>query len=65
MRNVRSASFRAAHDRLVKDGLIFDHTRKEGVIPLAADEKAGTVECVVIAPNRPAAHDQQHRLLKS
>jgi hypothetical protein len=65
VRNVRSASFRAAHDRLVKDGLIFDHTRKEGVIPLAADEKAGTVECVVIAPNRPAAHDQQHRLLKS
>ncbi|MDA9406030.1 peptide ligase PGM1-related protein [Bradyrhizobium sp. CCBAU 45384] len=63
VRNVPSPSFRAAHDRFVKDGLIYDRTRKEGVIPLAADEEAGTVECVVIAPNRPAAHDQQHRLL--
>ncbi|MDA9444381.1 hypothetical protein XH98_35890 [Bradyrhizobium sp. CCBAU 51745] len=64
VRNVRSPSFQAAHDRFVKDGLIYDRTRKEGVIPLAADEEAGTVECVVIAPNRPAAHDQQHRLLR-
>ncbi|WP_245327103.1 peptide ligase PGM1-related protein [Bradyrhizobium sacchari] len=65
VRNVPSPSFQAAHDRLVKGGFLFDRTRKEGVIPLAADEKAGTVECVVIAPDRPTAHDKQHRLLRS
>ncbi|SFJ86020.1 peptide ligase PGM1-related protein [Bradyrhizobium sp. Gha] len=65
VRNVRSPSFEAAHARFIKDGLLFDRTRKKGVIPLAADEEAGTVECVVIAPDRPAAHDQQHRLLGS
>ncbi|MGX1168911.1 hypothetical protein AB7M16_005177 [Bradyrhizobium sp. USDA 372] len=65
VRNVRSPSFQAAHDRFFKEGLLFDRTRKAGVIPLAADEEAGTVECVVIAPDRTAAHDQQHRLLSS
>ncbi|MEY9463457.1 hypothetical protein ABH973_003870 [Bradyrhizobium ottawaense] len=65
VRNVRSPSFQAAHDRFFKEGLLFDRTRKTGVIPLAADEKAGMVECVVIAADRAAAHDQQYRLLRS
>ncbi|WP_439402746.1 peptide ligase PGM1-related protein [Bradyrhizobium sp. DASA03068] len=65
VRNVRSPSFQAAHDRFFKEGLLFDRKRKAGVIPLAADKQAGTVECVVIAPDRAAAHDQQHRLLRS
>ncbi|MBB4380306.1 peptide ligase PGM1-related protein [Bradyrhizobium sp. SBR1B] len=65
VRDVRSASFQAALDRFVKEGLLFDRTRKEGVIPLAADEDAGTVECVVIASDRSAARDHQHKLLTS
>ncbi|MCC8941678.1 hypothetical protein H8A97_36975 [Bradyrhizobium sp. Arg62] len=64
VRNVRSRSFQTAHDRFAKNGFLFDGTRKEGVIPLAADEEAGTVECLVIARDRPAARDLQHRLLR-
>ncbi|WGR73203.1 MULTISPECIES: peptide ligase PGM1-related protein [unclassified Bradyrhizobium] len=63
-RNVRSRSLQTAHDRFVKEGFLFDRTRKEGVIPLAADEEAGTVECLVIARDRPAARDLQDRLLR-
>ncbi|MGY4319631.1 preATP grasp domain-containing protein [Bradyrhizobium sp. JR3.5] len=63
VRNVRSSSLQIAHDRFAKDGFLFDRTRKEGVIPLAADQEAGTVECVVIARDRPASRDLQHRLL--
>ncbi|SFQ34953.1 hypothetical protein SAMN05216330_13010 [Bradyrhizobium sp. Ghvi] len=64
VRNVRSKCLQTAHDRFVKEGFLFDRTRKEGVIPLAADEEAGTVECLVIARDRPAARDLQHRLLR-
>ncbi|WP_342723670.1 peptide ligase PGM1-related protein [Bradyrhizobium sp. B097] len=63
VRNVRSSSVQTAHDRFVEDGFLFDGTRKEGVIPLAADQEAGTVECLVIARDRPAARNLQHRLL--
>lgn len=63
VRNVRSSSLQTAHDRFVKDRFLFDGTRKEGVIPLAADQEAGTVECLVIARDRPAARNLQHRLL--
>ncbi|MDA9476827.1 hypothetical protein XI03_20470 [Bradyrhizobium sp. CCBAU 65884] len=64
VRDVRSRSVQTAHDRFRKEGFLFDRTRKEGVIPLAADEAAGTVECLVIARDRPAARDLQHRLLR-
>ncbi|QOG21012.1 peptide ligase PGM1-related protein [Bradyrhizobium sp. SEMIA] len=64
VRNVRSGSLQIAHDRLVKEGFLFDRTRKEGVIPLAADPEAGTVECLVIARDRAAARDLQYHLLR-
>ncbi|WP_246510522.1 preATP grasp domain-containing protein [Bradyrhizobium glycinis] len=63
VRDVRSRSVQTAHDRFRKEGFLFDRTRKEGVIPLAADEEAGTVECLVIARDRPAARHLEHRLL--
>ncbi|SFN84291.1 hypothetical protein SAMN05216573_12366 [Bradyrhizobium sp. Rc3b] len=64
VRNVRSQSLQAAHDRFVQDEILFDRTRKEGVIPLASDAEAGTVECLVIARDRPAARDLEDRLLR-
>ncbi|UGY17019.1 hypothetical protein HAP48_0006055 [Bradyrhizobium septentrionale] len=33
------------------------------MIPLAADQEAGTVECIVIARDRPTVHNLQHHLL--
>ncbi|MGY4174849.1 hypothetical protein ACVIHH_000140 [Bradyrhizobium sp. USDA 4518] len=63
VRNVRSSSLRAAHERFAKEGFLFDGTRKQGVIPLAVDEEAGTVECLVIAYDRAAAGDLKQRLL--
>ncbi|MGN8544560.1 peptide ligase PGM1-related protein [Bradyrhizobium sp. 13971] len=33
------------------------------MIPLAVDQEAGTVECLVIARDRSTARDLQHRLL--
>ncbi|MBR1164530.1 hypothetical protein JQ569_35735 [Bradyrhizobium elkanii] len=63
VRNVPLCSLRAALDRFVRYGFLFDGTRKEGVIPLAVDQEAGTVECLVIARDRPTARDLQHRLL--
>ncbi|MCA6101026.1 hypothetical protein J6525_21795 [Bradyrhizobium sp. WSM 4400] len=63
VRNVRSRSLQAAQDRFVKERFLFDRTRKDGVIPLAADEDAGTVECLAIARDRAASRELQHRLL--
>ncbi|MGY3131024.1 hypothetical protein ACVWZM_001706 [Bradyrhizobium sp. USDA 4501] len=63
VRNVRSGSLKAAHERFAREGFLFDGTRKQGVIPLASDQEAGTVECLVIAYDRPAADDLKQRLL--
>ncbi|MGY4568229.1 preATP grasp domain-containing protein [Bradyrhizobium sp. USDA 3256] len=63
VRNVPSCSLQAALDRFVRHGFLFDGTRKEGVIPLAVDQDAGTVECLVIARDRPTARALQHSLL--
>ncbi|MBP0110489.1 preATP grasp domain-containing protein [Bradyrhizobium vignae] len=64
VRNVRSRSLQTACERFSQDGFLFDPTRKEGVIPLASDAEVGTVECLVIARNRPAARDLEQRLLR-
>ncbi|WP_225704516.1 preATP grasp domain-containing protein [Bradyrhizobium cenepequi] len=63
VRNVRLSSLRMAVDYLVDEGLLFDSTHKEGVIPLAADQEAGTVECLVIARDRLVGRNLEHRLL--
>ncbi|WP_244558884.1 peptide ligase PGM1-related protein [Bradyrhizobium brasilense] len=63
VRNVRSSSLKAAHERFAREGFLFDGARKHGVIPLASDQEAGTVECLVIAYDRPAAGDLKQRLL--
>ncbi|WP_461351732.1 preATP grasp domain-containing protein [Bradyrhizobium sp. USDA 4454] len=63
VRNVRSSSLQAAHERFAREGFLFDGARKQGVIPLASDQEAGTVECLVIAYDRPAASDLKRRLL--
>ncbi|WP_407169224.1 hypothetical protein [Bradyrhizobium sp. ORS 111] len=62
VRDVRSSSLRAAIDHFAKRGWLFDDTRKEGLIPLAADQDAGTVECLVIAHDRLSARNLQYRL---
>ncbi|OKO81875.1 hypothetical protein [Bradyrhizobium sp. NAS96.2] len=64
VRNVRSNSLQTAVDHFANDGCLFDSTWKEGVIPLAADQEAGTVECIVIARGRLACRDLEHRLLR-
>jgi len=64
VRNVRSRSLQTACERFSQDGFLFNPTRKEGVIPLASDAEVGTVECLVIARDRPAARDLEQRLLR-
>ncbi|MFB9263077.1 peptide ligase PGM1-related protein [Bradyrhizobium erythrophlei] len=63
VRNVQSRSFGAALDHLANESCLFDSASKEGVIPLAADHEAGTVECLVIARDRLAVRNLEHRLL--
>lgn len=63
VRDVRSRSLRTAIDYFANEGLLFDSTHKEGVIPLAADQEAGTVECLVMARDRLASRNLEHRLL--
>ncbi|KRR25495.1 hypothetical protein CQ14_40165 [Bradyrhizobium lablabi] len=64
VRNVRLNSLREAVDCFVDEGLLFDSIQKEGVIPLAADQDAGTVECLVIARDRLVGRNFEHRLLR-
>ncbi|WP_245312983.1 peptide ligase PGM1-related protein [Bradyrhizobium macuxiense] len=64
VRNVRLSSLQTAIDHFANEGCLFDSPRKERVIPLAADQDAGTVECLVIARSRPAARDLEDRLLR-
>ncbi len=63
VRNVRLNSLRTALDCFVDEGLLFDSIHKEGVIPLAADQEAGTVECLVIARDRLVGRNLEQRLL--
>ncbi len=63
VRNVRLNSLQTALDCFVDEGLLFDRIHKEGVIPLAADQEAGTVECLVIARDRLVGRNFEHRLL--
>ncbi|MCA1455105.1 hypothetical protein I6F35_18015 [Bradyrhizobium sp. BRP22] len=62
VRNVRLNSLQTALDCFVDEGLLFDRIQKEGVIPLAGDQEAGTVECLVIARDRLVARNLEHRL---
>ncbi|MGY3622231.1 preATP grasp domain-containing protein [Bradyrhizobium sp. USDA 10063] len=64
VRNVRVNSLRSAIDHFANEGVLFDRGHKDGVIPLAADEEAGTAECALITRDRLAARSLEHRLLR-
>ncbi|WP_024508499.1 peptide ligase PGM1-related protein [Bradyrhizobium sp. ARR65] len=64
VRDVRLSSLRSALDCLAKEGLLFDNPHGEGVIPLAVDQDAGTVECAIIARDRLTNRRLEDQLLR-